>query len=95
MNTYVVTRTSNWLSEEELAASGECLPAVVDTLSDHVRWIRSYVFQEPDGTFSANCVFEATSVEWLSKVAEAMMLPPADSIRRVHRIAAPDLQPVA
>ncbi|RKQ86341.1 uncharacterized protein DUF4242 [Solirubrobacter pauli] len=87
MDLYLVSRRRAWLSEEELAAFSECAPAVLDTFGGTVRWVRSYVFAEADGTFSADCLYEATSAERLEEYAEAMLLP-ADAIRRVHATAA-------
>src|SRR5215213_9843146 len=65
MPLYVVPRTRAWLSEEELAAMVDCVPAINETLREHVRWIRSYIVAEDDGTFSAFCVYEATDAEHL------------------------------
>ena len=95
MNVYVVPRTRAWLSEEEVAAATDCLPAVNETLREHIRWIRSYVVAEDDGTFSAYCVYEATSPEVLRRHAEALMLP-TDAIKPVAAtiVAAPDPEPV-
>ena len=87
MDLYLVSRRRAWLSEEELAATADCMPAVLATFDGDIRWVRSYVFVEADGTYSADCVYEATSVERLEAFFEAMMLP-ADEIRRVDRFAA-------
>jgi len=86
MNLYVVSRTSAWQSEEELAASADCLPAVLDTFGGDIRWVRSYVMAEDDGTFSAHCLYEATSAERLEQLADALMSP-ADSIKPVYAVA--------
>lgn len=88
MDLYLVSRTGAWHSEEELAAAAECMPAQLAMFADDVRWIRSYVYAEDDGTFSADCLFEATSAERLEELADASMLP-ADRIRRVHSVGAP------
>ena len=95
MPLYVVPRTRAWLSEEELAATADCLPAALETVSEHVRWIRSYIVAEDDGTFSAFCVYEATSPQHLIDHAEALMLP-TDAVKRVSStvVAAPDPEPV-
>ena len=95
VTTYLVPRTSIWLSEEEVAAAADCIPAVNDTLREHVRWIRSYVVSEEDGTFTAYCVYEATSAEWLLRHAESVGMPP-DAIKPVvsTTVAAPDPEPV-
>jgi hypothetical protein len=95
MPLYVVPRTRAWLSEEELAAMVDCVPAINETLREDVRWIRSYIVAEDDGTFSAFCVYEATDAEKLRLHADASMLP-ADAIKPVTAtlIAAPDPEPV-
>ena len=61
MDLYLVSRRRAWLSEEELAATADCTPAVLGIFDGSVRWVRSYVFEEEDGAFSADCVYEATS----------------------------------
>jgi hypothetical protein len=95
VTTYLVPRTRAWLSEEELAAAMDCLPAVNDTLGD-VRWIRSYIVSEPDGTFSGYCVYEATSPEALLRHADALGIP-TDAVKPVATtiVAAPDPEPVS
>jgi hypothetical protein len=94
MNLYLVPRTRAWLSEEELAAAVDCLPAVNETLRGDVRWIRSYVVREDDGTFSGYCVYEASSPEALRRHGDAMRLP-TDAIKPVATtlVAAPDPEP--
>jgi hypothetical protein len=95
MPLYVIPRTRAWLSEEEVAAAVDCVPAVNAVLRDEVRWIRSYIIAEDDGTFSAYCVYEATGEEALRRHAEASMLP-TDAIRTVAQtvVVAPDPEPV-
>jgi hypothetical protein len=88
MDLYLVSRTSAWHSEEELEAGAECMPAQLAALGDDIRWIRSYVYEEADGTFSADCLFEAPSAERLEELADASMLP-ADRIRRLHSVGTP------
>ena len=95
MPLYLVPRTRAWLSEEEVAAAADCVPAVNDALRDHVRWIRSYVVQEPDGTFGAYCLYEASSDDVLRMHADALRLP-ADGVKPVTAtlVAAADPEPV-
>ena len=96
MPLYLVPRTRAWLSEEELAAATDCLPAVNDAMRGDVRWIRSYVVAEADGTFSGYCVYEASGPEVLRRHGEATMLP-TDAIKPVVAtiVAAPDPEPAA
>ena len=96
MPLYIVPRTRAWLSEEELAAATDCIPAVDAALGGDVRWIRSYVAAEDDGTFSAYCVYEASGPEALRRHADAMMLP-TDAVKPVVTtiVRAPDPGPIA
>ena len=96
MTLYLVPRTRAWLTEEELAAATDCLPAVNAVLSDDIRWVRSYIVQEADGTFSAYCVYEASSPEVLRDHADALGLP-TDAIKPVVStiVASADPEPVA
>jgi hypothetical protein len=87
MNLYLVSRRRAWQSEEELAAFSDCAPSVLAVFDGDIRWVRSYVFAEEDGSFSADCIYEATSLERLEAYSDAMMLP-ADQIRRVHAVGA-------
>jgi len=91
---YIVPRTRAWLSEEEVAAAADCVPAVNETLRDDLRWIRSYIVSEDDGTFSAFCVYEASGPEVLLRHADALGLP-TDAIKRVVTtvVVAPDPEP--
>ena len=91
MPLYLVPRTRAWLSEEELAAAADCLPAVVHAMAPDIRWIRSYVVAEEDGTFSGYCVYEASGPEVLRRHGDALMLP-TDAIKPVAAtiVAAPD-----
>jgi hypothetical protein len=95
VNLYIVPRTRAWRSEEELAATIDCTPAVNEAMREHVRWIRSYIVTEDDGTFSAYCLYEATSREMIARHADALMLP-ADAIKPVSStfVGAPDPEPV-
>jgi hypothetical protein len=90
---YLVPRTRAWLSAEEVAAATDCVPAVNATI-DGIRWIRSYVVAEEDGTFSGYCVYEADDPELLRRHGDAMMLP-TDGIKPVVAtvVAAPDPEP--
>jgi len=92
---YLVPRTRAWLSSEEVAALAGCVPAVNDTL-EGLRWIRSYIVAEDDGTFSGYCVYEADDPEVLRRHADALMLP-TDAIKPVVAtlISAPDPEPAA
>ena len=94
MSLYLVPRTRAWLSEEELAAAADCIPAVNAVLGDEIRWIRSYVVREDDGTFSAYCLYEASSPDALRRHADALGLP-TDAVKPVAAtfVKSPDPEP--
>jgi hypothetical protein len=91
---YLVPRTRAWLSEEEVAAATDCIPAVNDALRDDIRWIRSYVVQEDDGTFSGYCIYEASSADALRRHADALRLP-TDAIKPVTATLVPAPDPAS
>jgi Nickel responsive protein SCO4226-like len=96
MPLYIVPRTRAWLSEEELDAAADCLPAVLDHMDGgDVRFIRSYIVREEDGTFGAFCVYEATSPEAILAHSEWALLP-TDAIKPIHEtvVRAPDPEPI-
>ena len=95
MPLYLVPRTRAWLSEEELAAAADCLPSVAAAMPASVRWIRSYVVAEDDGTFTGYCLYETDDLEALRDHTDALMLP-TDAIKPVvaTTVASPDPEPV-
>jgi hypothetical protein len=51
-------------------------------MPNDVRWIRTYVLQEPDGSLGTVCIYEATSPDAITKHAKLAELP-VDEIRPV------------
>ena len=82
MPLYVVPRTRAWLTEEELAADLDCLPAIVAALDEDVRRICSYIVEEDDGALSAFCIYEASGPDAIARLGEATRLP-TDAIKPV------------
>ena|SRR6187431_3101750 len=64
MDTYVILRRSAWDSPADLEeAAGRSKQVGDEEMSDDIRWIRSYVLQEPDGKVGTVCIYQATSPE--------------------------------
>jgi hypothetical protein len=64
MDTYVILRRGAWSSAEELNTAADRSKKVGDEeMSDDVRWIRSYVLNEPDGRLGSVCIYQASSPE--------------------------------
>src|SRR5689334_15563165 len=62
MNLYAILRRSGWKTPGDLQAAAARSKAVGDgEMSSDVRWIRTYVVAEPDGSLGTLCVYEATS----------------------------------
>jgi hypothetical protein len=80
MPTYVILRRGAWDSEEELDEAAALSRQVADEdMDDRVRWIRSYVLAEEDGTFGTVCIYQAEDEEALMEHANRAQLP-ADEI---------------
>jgi thiamine biosynthesis protein ThiC len=82
MKTYAITRRRGWQSAEELEEAAERSTAEGDKMSGDVRWIRSYVLAEEDGSVGTVCIYQATSAEAVREHADAARLP-ADEIIEV------------
>jgi hypothetical protein len=70
MNLYAILRRNGWKTPDDLHVAAERSKKVGDTeMANEVRWIRSYVFPEQDGTLGTVCIYEATSPEAIRKHA--------------------------
>lgn len=80
MDLYVILRRNGWQSPAELQEAAERSTQVGnDEMADEVRWIRSYVLNEDEGSVGTVCIYEAASPEALRKHASLADLP-ADEI---------------
>lgn len=80
MQTYVILRRGAWDSEEELdEAVGLAQQVADEDMDDRVRWIRSYVLDEEDGTLGTVCIYQAEDEEAITEHANRAQLP-ADEI---------------
>jgi hypothetical protein len=60
MQTYVILRRSAWESEEDLdIAAGLSTQVADEDMDNRVKWIRSYVLAEEDGTLGTVCIYQA------------------------------------
>ena len=97
MDLYAIRRRNGWASGEELEVAAARSRAVGDEeMSDDVRWIRSYVVSESDGSLGTICLYEASSPEAIQRHAAKADLP-ADEITAVADtvIVRPDPAPAA
>jgi uncharacterized protein DUF4242 len=75
MKTYVILRRGGWRTGDDLRDAAERSTAEGERMPDDVRWIRSYVLAEPDGSVGTVCVYESTSPEAIRVHAERADLP--------------------
>jgi thiamine biosynthesis protein ThiC len=97
MDTYVILRRRGWQSPEDLQAAAERSTKVGDEeMSDDIRWIRSYVLQEADGSVGTVCIYQASSPEAIQDHASRAELP-ADEIIPVADtvLVRPDPEPAS
>ena len=75
METYVILRRQGWADADELTQAAARSTAEGDRVPDDIRWIRSYVLAEPDGTLGTVCIYQASSPEAVRRHAAAAALP--------------------
>jgi thiamine biosynthesis protein ThiC len=95
MKTYAILRRNGWRSGAELEeAAARSTKVGDDEMSNDIRWIRSYVLAEPDGTVGTVCIYQASSPEAIREHAQRADLP-ADEIIEVADtvIVRPDPEP--
>jgi len=76
MNMYVIRRRGGWSTEGALKAAAVRSRHVGDEeMSDDIRWIRSYVTDETDGSIGTICIYQASSEEAIRDHAARADLP--------------------
>ena len=87
MQTYVILRRSAWETAEDLeAAAGRSAMVADEEMDDQVRWIRSYVIEEEDGTLGTVCIYQAEDEDAVmehanrSELAADEVLPVANTV---------------
>jgi sporulation protein YlmC with PRC-barrel domain len=80
MNTYVIRRKAAWSSPGELEQAAARSKEVADNeFAEDIRWIRSYVIDDQDGTLGSVCIYQASGPEAIRKHAQRVGMP-ADEI---------------
>jgi hypothetical protein len=75
MELYAILRRGGWATAEELNEAAARSSAEGERMPDEVRWIRSYVLAEQDGSVGTICIYEAASPEAVRLHAERAELP--------------------
>ncbi|HTX32840.1 MAG TPA: DUF4242 domain-containing protein [Solirubrobacteraceae bacterium] len=96
MNTYVILRRNGWRTGDDLARAAEVSRETGDAMPDEVRWIRSYVIEEPDGGLGTVCIYQGTSPEAVRRHASLAGLPATEVIPVADTVLVrPDPVPVS
>jgi len=83
MNTYVIRRRDGWRSGADLEEAAARSRQIGDEeMGDDIRWIRSYVVQEENGSLGTICIYQGTSAEKVVEHATRAGLP-ADEVLTV------------
>ena len=94
VETFAIRRRNAWRSSEELEEAAGRSSRVGDDMTDDIRWIRSYVLEEGDGSLGSVCIYQATSEEAVREHASRAGMP-ADEVTRVGDtvVVRPDPEP--
>ena len=82
MQLYAIRRRNGWQDGPALEAAAAKSTAEGTTMASDVRWIRSYVLAEDDGSLGTVCIYEASSPEKIREHAMRVGMP-ADEISAV------------
>lgn len=79
MQLYAIRRRNAWKTAKDLeAAAVKSTEIGNNEMSDRVRWIRSYVLNEPDGTLGTICIYEASDPDSIREHAKRVGMPADD-----------------
>jgi hypothetical protein len=97
MKMYVIRRPYGWASPEELEVAAARSKQVGDEeMPADIRWIRSYVVHETDGSLGTFCIYQASSPEKIREHAERAGLPATEILEVADTvIVRPDPTPVS
>jgi sporulation protein YlmC with PRC-barrel domain len=83
LDTYVIVRRGGWRTAADLEEAAARSRRIGDEeMADDIRWIRSYVLAEDDGTVGTVCIYQASSPEAIRDHASRADLP-VDEIVKV------------
>ena len=83
MNLYTIRRRNAWDSPEQVQAIAKRAKEVADSdFPSEVRWIRSYVLADQDGTLGSLCVYQAVNADAIRRHSHRVGMP-ADEITEV------------
>lgn len=95
MNTYAIRRLNAWSGPAEVEQVAARSKAIADSdFPDEIRWIRSYVIAEKDGSLGSICIYQASGPDAIRRHAQRVGMP-ADEILDVADLVVIRPDPVA
>ena len=85
METYVILRRNGWRTPGDLQEAAARSTAEGDRMPDDIRWIRSYVLGERDGSVGTVCIYQASSPEAIGHTPAPPTCPSTRSSRSPTR----------
>ena len=70
MQLYAILRRNGWATGADLEAAAARSTVEGDAMPDDIRWIRSYVLAETDGSLGTVCIYEASGPKAIREHAE-------------------------
>ena len=96
MQSYVILRRNGWATAQDLAAAAARSAAEGDQMPDDIRWIRSYVTAETNGTVGTVCIYQASSPDAIREHARRADMPADEIIALADTVVVrPDPEPVS
>jgi hypothetical protein len=76
MDLYVIRRPSAWATMQELKTTAAISARIgTEEMADRVRWIRTYIVEEPDGRIGTVCIYQARDPESIREHARRVGMP--------------------
>ena len=85
MELYAILRRGGWATPDDLREAARRSTAEGERMPDDVRWIRSYVTAEQDGSVGTICIYQASSPEAIRLHAARPTYPSTRSSRSPTR----------
>ena len=87
MKLYTIRRRNAWKDASELETTASVSARVGnEEMPDKVRWIRSYVVQEDDGTLGTVCIYQAINMQAIREHAERVGMPANEITEAVNTV---------
>jgi len=79
MDTYVILRRNGWRTGDDLETAAARSSQVGDEeMPEDIRWIRTYVVHEGDGSLGTICIYEGSSPEKIREHAQRTDMPASE-----------------